>query len=216
MSGAFLDPAAPDWRQPGVVPVVTIAEATQAVPLARALAEAGLRFVEVTLRSAAALEAIRRIAGELPEVVVGAGTLRRPADLEAALAAGARFLVSPGTTPALLSAAQGSPVPYLPGCVTPSEAMTLADAGFRVVKFFPAGPYGGTGTLRALAAPLPDLAFVPTGGVGPENLQDYLALPNVVAVGGSWMVRPEWLAAGDFASIGEAARQAAAQGRQAA
>ncbi|MEX0760253.1 MAG: bifunctional 4-hydroxy-2-oxoglutarate aldolase/2-dehydro-3-deoxy-phosphogluconate aldolase [Tistlia sp.] len=216
MSGAFLDPGAAAteaWRRPGIVPVVTVTEAGQAVPLARALASAGLVFVEVTLRSEAALEAIRRIAGELPEVVVGAGTLRRPADFEAALAAGARFLVSPGCTAALIEAAPSSPVPFLPGCATPSEAMTLAEAGFRVVKFFPAGPYGGAATLKALAAPLPDLAFVPTGGVGPGNLADYLALDNVVAVGGSWMIRPEWLAAGDYGRITEAARQAAALGR---
>lgn len=214
MSGAFLDPrTAAAWRSPGVVPVVTLDEPAQAVPLARALAGAGLRQVEVTLRSAAALEGIRRIAAELPEVEVGAGTLRRPADLEAALAAGARFLVSPGCTAALREAAAGSPLPFLPGCATPSEAMALAEAGFRVVKFFPAGPYGGAATLKALAAPLPDLAFVPTGGVGPENLADYLALPNVLAAGGSWMVRAEWLRAGDYGRIAEAAREAAALGR---
>lgn len=214
MSGAFLEPTNAAWRAPGVVPVVTITEAAQAVPLARALAEAGLRFIEVTLRSDAALEAIRRIAGELPDVKVGAGTLRRPADVEAAVEAGARFLVSPGCPAVLREAAVQASVPFLPGCATPSEAMALADVGFQVVKFFPAGPYGGAGTLRALAAPLPDLAFVPTGGVGPDNLQDYLALPNVLAVGGSWMVRPEWLTAGDYARIGEVARQAAALGRK--
>lgn len=216
MSGAFLDPrAAEAWRSPGIVPVVTLAEAGQAVPLARALAGAGLRHVEVTLRSDAALEGIRRIAAELPEVEVGAGTLRRPADLEAAIAAGARFLVSPGCTAALRAAAAGSPVPFLPGCATPSEAMELAEAGFRVVKFFPAGPYGGAATLKALAAPLPDLAFVPTGGVGPDNLGDYLALPNVLAAGGSWMVAADWLQAGDYGRVAEAARRAAALGRPA-
>lgn len=213
--GAFLDPGAASWRRPGIVPVVTITEATDAVPLARALAGAGLRIVEVTLRSEAALEAIRRITGELPEVEVGAGTLRRPADIGAAVAAGARFLVSPGTTPALRAAAAESPVPFLPGCATPSEAMALAELGFRVVKFFPAGPYGGAATLGALGGPLPELAFVPTGGVGPGNLGDYLALANVLAVGGSWMARPEWLAAGDFARIAGAAREAAAAGRTA-
>lgn len=216
VSDAFLDPHAPGaeaWRRPGIVPVVTLETADQAVPLARAMAEAGLRFIEVTLRSAAALEAIRRIVAALPDVVVGAGTLRRPGDLEAAVAAGARFLVSPGCTPSLLEAAAGSPVPFLPGCATPSEAMVLAEAGFRVVKFFPAGPYGGAATLKALAAPLPDLSFVPTGGIGPGTLADYLALPNVLAVGGSWMVPPAWLADGDFGRIGGAAREAAALGR---
>jgi 2-dehydro-3-deoxyphosphogluconate aldolase/(4S)-4-hydroxy-2-oxoglutarate aldolase len=129
------------------------------------------------------------------------------------VAAGARFLVSPGCTRGLLEAATDSPVPFLPGCATPSEAMALAEAGFRVVKFFPAGPYGGAATLKALGAPLPDLSFVPTGGVGPANLSDYLALPNVLAVGGSWMVPPAWLAAGAFERIGKAAREAAALGR---
>lgn len=197
------------WHRTGIVPVVTIRDADRAVPLARTLAAAGLPIIEITLRTPSALNAIRRIAAEVPDAHVGAGTIRRPGDVQAALHAGARFLVSPGATDALIREAAGCPVPWLPGCATPSEAMCLADHGFSTVKFFPASSYGGARTLRALAAPLAGLEFIPTGGIGLADLGDYLSLPPVIAVGGSWMVRDDWLDAGDFSSIAEAARAAA-------
>ncbi len=201
-------PNADFWRRTGIVPVVTIQNPYHAVPLAAALVGAGLPIIEITLRTPSALEAIRRIAAEVPEAHVGAGTVRQPADLQAALGAGARFLVSPGATNALIREAAGCPVPWLPGCATPSEAMRLTDSGFTTVKFFPASSYGGAATLRALASPLAGLEFIPTGGIGLTDLADYLALPTVVAVGGSWMVRAEWLDSGDFGSIAEAAQAA--------
>lgn len=201
-------PNAEFWRRTGIVPVVTIPNPDYAVPLAEALVGAGLPIIEITLRTPSALEAIRRIAAEVPDAHVGAGTVRQPSDLHASLEAGARFLVSPGATDALIREAAGCPVPWLPGCATPSEAMRLADIGLTTVKFFPASSYGGAATLRALAAPLAGLEFVPTGGIGLNDLADYLSLPTVVAVGGSWMVRGEWLDTGDFGSISRAAQSA--------
>lgn len=197
-------------RTAGIVPVITITSADQAVELARTLVDAGLPVLEVTLRTAAALDAIQRIASDVPDAIIGAGTIRRPADIDAAVNAGSRFLVSPGTTPDLIVAAANCAVPFLPGCATPSEAMELADAGFETLKFFPAAAYGGAATLKAVSAPLAGLSFVPTGGIGPDNLETYLRLPNVLAVGGSWMVKSEWLAAGDFERIGAEARSASA------
>ena len=174
-------------RQP-VVPVVTIDDPAKAVPLARALSDGGLPVVEVTLRTREALRAIRAIADELAgRAVVGAGTVRTPADGEHAIRAGAAFLVSPGVTPSLIQASQDWPVPFLPGVATASEAMALADLGFFFQKFFPAEQAGGAAALKALAAPLPDIRFCPTGGVRPDNAADYLLLPNVVCVGGSWI-----------------------------
>lgn len=196
-------------RAVGVVPVLTVSDARHAVPLTRALAGAGLSVVEVTLRTTPALEAIRLIAAEVPEAVVGAGTIRTPADIEAAASAGARFLVSPGTPPMLASAARTAPVPFLPGCATATEAMALADLGFPILKFFPASAYGGAAALKAMAAPLAGISFVPTGGIGQDNLDPYLKLPNVPAVGGSWMIPGEYLAAGDFRAIADLATTAA-------
>lgn len=192
-----------------VVPVVTIGDAKQAVPLARALAAGGLAAIEVTLRSPAALDAIAEIAREVPEAVVGAGSLRTPAQIVEAQAAGARFGVSPGHTAALLDAAEAAGLPYLPGVATASEAMALFERGYDLVKLFPAGPLGGTALLKALAAPLPEIAFCPTGGIGPDNLADFLACPNVACVGGSWLAPPDLLAAGDWTEIEARARAAA-------
>jgi 2-dehydro-3-deoxyphosphogluconate aldolase/(4S)-4-hydroxy-2-oxoglutarate aldolase len=189
-----------------VIPVLTIADASTAVPLARALADGGLTVVEVTLRTAAALEAVRLIRAELPEVTCGTGTLRTAADVEASVTAGAQFLVSPGSTDPLLDAMAGCGLPSLPGAVTPSEAMRLADRGFRQLKFFPAESYGGTAALKALAGPLPELAFCATGGIHGGNAPSYLALPNVLAVGGSWMVP----AGADWSAVTLAAKEAAA------
>ncbi len=193
-----------------VIPVVTLARAEQAVPLARALLAGGLPVVEVTLRSPAALDAIAEIARELPEVVVGAGSLRRPAQIVEAQAAGARFGVSPGHTAALLDAAESTGLPYLPGAAGASEAMALHERGYDLIKLFPAGPLGGVAFLKALAAPLPEIEFCPTGGVGPDNLADYLTCPNVACVGGSWIAPTELLAAGDWAEIEARARAATA------
>ncbi len=199
-----------------VIPVVTLARSEQAVPLARALVAGGLPVVEVTLRSPAALDAIAEIAHQVPEAVVGAGSLRAPKQIAQARAAGARFGVSPGHTAALLDAAEAAEagnLPYLPGAATASEAMALFERGYDLIKLFPAGPLGGPAALRALAAPLPEIEFCPTGGIGPDNLADYLACPNVACIGGSWLAPPELLAAGDWAGIEARARRAAEAGR---
>lgn len=193
-----------------VVPVVVLDDADSAVPLARALVAGGLPVIEVTLRTPAALDAIRRIAAEVPEAVVGAGTVRSPEDVEAAAEAGSRFLVSPGTTPGLLAAMLSSGVPFLPGVATATEAMTLAERGVRELKFFPAEPAGGVAYLKSLSGPLPDVRFCPTGGITPANAPAYLALPNVGCVGGSWLTPRSLVAAGDFARIEKLASEAAA------
>jgi 2-dehydro-3-deoxyphosphogluconate aldolase/(4S)-4-hydroxy-2-oxoglutarate aldolase len=195
-----------------VIPVVTIERAEHAAPLARALVAGGLRLIEVTLRTPAALDALGEIAAALPEAVLGAGTLREPAQLGAAQAAGARFGVSPGHTVELLEAAEAAGLPFLPGVASASEAMGLAGRGYSLLKLFPAEALGGVATLRALAAPLPDLAFCPSGGVSQANLADYLACPNVACVGGSWIAPPELLAAADWAGIEARARAAAEAG----
>ncbi|MFG2358598.1 bifunctional 4-hydroxy-2-oxoglutarate aldolase/2-dehydro-3-deoxy-phosphogluconate aldolase [Streptomyces sp. NPDC048521] len=192
-----------------VVPVVVLSDAADAVPLARALAAGGLPAIEVTLRTPAALEAIRAIAGEVPDAVVGAGTVITPEQVDACVAAGARFLVSPGWTDALLRAMRGSGVPFLPGVSTTSEVVALLERGVREMKFFPAQAAGGTAYLKSLAGPLPQARFCPTGGIGPETAPEYLALPNVGCVGGSWMVPADAVAAGDWARVEELARAAA-------
>ncbi|MHB1303366.1 MAG: bifunctional 4-hydroxy-2-oxoglutarate aldolase/2-dehydro-3-deoxy-phosphogluconate aldolase [Acidiphilium sp.] len=183
-----------------VVPVLTIEDAAQAVPLARALLEGGIGVVEVTLRTAAALDAIAAMAG-VPGMVVGAGTVLTPSQYEAVAAAGARFVVSPGSSEAVLDAAARSGIPFLPGAATPSEVLALLEQGYRLQKFFPAEPAGGIPMLKALAAPIPDVRFCPTGGVGIGNARDYLALPNVVCVGGSWLTPAPALAAGDWRAV---------------
>jgi 2-dehydro-3-deoxyphosphogluconate aldolase/(4S)-4-hydroxy-2-oxoglutarate aldolase len=192
-----------------VIPVLTIERVADAVPLARALAAGGLPVIEVTLRTQAALDAARAIAAEVPEAVLGIGTVTEAPDIRLALAAGARFLVSPGTPPDLAAALAKAPVPALPGCATVSEAMALAAHGFSVVKFFPAEAAGGAAFLKSIAAPLPNLKFCPTGGIDLRNAQAYLALPNVVAIGGSWVAPKEAIEAGDFSRITALAREAA-------
>ena len=193
-----------------VVPVVVVADAEYAVPLARALVAGGVRIVEITLRTPAALEAIRRIAAEVPDILVGAGTVTAPEHARQAAAAGARFLVTPGSTDAVLAAAQDTGLPLLPGAATVSEAMRLAERGYTALKFFPADAAGGVPYLRSIAGPLPDLAFCPTGGITPATAPDYLALPNVGCVGGSWLTPPAALAAGDYVTVESAARAATA------
>jgi 2-dehydro-3-deoxyphosphogluconate aldolase/(4S)-4-hydroxy-2-oxoglutarate aldolase len=194
---------------PPVVPVLTIAETTDAVALARALAEGGLTVLEVTLRTTAALQAIRDIAAAVPDAVVGAGTIRTPEDAEAAIAAGAHFLVSPGITPRIMEAAQRWRVPFLPGVATASEAMALADFGYAFLKFFPAEQSGGIAALKAWAPPLYDIRFCPTGGINAANAADYLALPNVVCVGGSWVAPANMVAEKDWSGITKLAETAA-------
>jgi 2-dehydro-3-deoxyphosphogluconate aldolase/(4S)-4-hydroxy-2-oxoglutarate aldolase len=193
-----------------VVPVLTIEDRKQAVPLARALVAGGLTALEVTLRTAAGLDCIRAIAGEVEGADPGAGTVLDARQLGAAVEAGAKFLVSPGATPGLIAAADDSPVPYLPGVATAGEAMTLAERGYAYLKFFPAEPAGGVAYLKGLAAPLPGIRFCPTGGIGPNNAETYLALPNVICVGGSWVAPAAALAAGDWAKVTALSKEAAA------
>lgn len=193
-----------------VIPVVVIDDVETAVPLARALVAGGLPVIEVTLRTDVALEAIGRIAAEVPEAVVGAGTVRTAADIAASVAAGSGFLVSPGTTPSLADAMAASGVPYLPGAATASEVMALAERGLKELKFFPAEPAGGVPYLKALAGPLPDVRFCPTGGVRPATAPDYLALPNVGCVGGTWLTPADALRAGDWGRVEKLAAEAAA------
>jgi 2-dehydro-3-deoxyphosphogluconate aldolase/(4S)-4-hydroxy-2-oxoglutarate aldolase len=192
-----------------VVPVLTIEDREIAVPLARALVAGGLTALEVTLRTSAGADCIRAIAAEVEGANVGAGTVLDGRQLDEAVAAGARFLVSPGATPGLLAAAKDCPVPFLPGVATAGEAMTLAEAGFAILKFFPAVPAGGIAYLKALAAPLPAIRFCPTGGVGAKNAADYLALPNVICVGGSWVAPADALAAKDWTRVTLLSREAA-------
>ena len=197
-------------RRVPVVPVLTIDRLEVALPLARALADGGLAILEITLRSPVALAAIREVVNGVPEALVAAGTVRSPEQAQDAIAAGARFLVSPGMTPRLLAAAQSWSIPFLPAVATASEAMALSDMGYRVLKFFPAEPAGGVAALKALAAPLCDLVFCPTGGIDVQRAREYLAQPNVVCVGGSWVAPPYVVAARDWAAISALARAAAA------
>ncbi|GHE29121.1 bifunctional 4-hydroxy-2-oxoglutarate aldolase/2-dehydro-3-deoxy-phosphogluconate aldolase [Streptomyces capitiformicae] len=193
-----------------VVPVVVIEDASDAVPLARALVAGGLPAIEVTLRTEAGLDAIRAISGAVPEAVVGAGTVVTPEQVTESVRAGARFLVSPGWTDALLAAMRASGVPFLPGVSTTSEVVALLERGVREMKFFPAQAAGGTAYLRSLAGPLPQARFCPTGGIGPADAPEYLALPNVGCVGGTWMLPADALAARDWARVETLAREAAA------
>ncbi|MCR9067416.1 MAG: bifunctional 4-hydroxy-2-oxoglutarate aldolase/2-dehydro-3-deoxy-phosphogluconate aldolase [Rhodobacteraceae bacterium] len=192
-----------------VIPVITVSDPDAAVPLAEALVAGGLAVLEVTLRTPVALDAITAM-GAVPGAVVGAGTVLSPADLRAAKAAGARFAVSPGSSAALIEASVSEALPLLPGGVTATEVMALIHRGYTMAKFFPAEASGGAASVKALGAPLPQIAFCPTGGVTPDNARDYLALPNVVCVGGSWMLPGEKIASGDWDGVERLARTAAA------
>ncbi len=192
-----------------VVPVAVLDKPEQAVPLARALLVGGIRVIEITLRSGAALEGIRRIAAEVPEMTVGAGTVLNSDDLRSVAQAGARFAISPGLTPALFAAAHDGPIPLIPGIATPSELMLAQERGFTELKFFPAEAAGGVRMLKALHGPFPKITFCPTGGVSEQNYQDYLALGNVACVGGSWLAPPELLEQSDWDSISRLAAAAA-------
>ena len=197
-----------------VMPVVILEEAQLAPELARAFARGGIRVVEVTLRTPAALAAIEAIAREVPEVAVGAGTVLSPGDLRAAASAGATFAISPGATPALLSAAASAPIPYLPAVATASDLMQGLEYGYQCFKFFPAGPAGGTAMLKAFAGPFPQARFCPTGGISQESVRSYLDLPNVLCAGGSWLSPADALAARDWKRIEALASRAAASRTQ--
>jgi 2-dehydro-3-deoxyphosphogluconate aldolase / (4S)-4-hydroxy-2-oxoglutarate aldolase len=199
-----------------VIPVLTVASVDDGLAQAKALVAGGLYAIEVTLRTPSALAAIQAIAKSVPDAVVGAGTIVSADQINQAVAAGARFLVSPGAPAELAKAAAGSPVPFLPGCATASEAMALRDLGFRALKLFPAEAAGGTKLLASLAAPLPDLSFCPTGGIDLQKAPEYLRRPNVPCVGGSWMLQKAALAAGDYLAVEALARDAAELKRAAA
>ena len=171
-----------------VVPVITLHELAQAAPLARRLAKEGYTVAEVTLRTDIAASAIEAMKKAAPGLVIGAGTVLSQADIERALKAGSDFIVTPATSPALAALLKAVPIPVFPGTATPTEAQTLYEQGFELLKFFPAKSNGGVPALKSMAAPMPHLKFMPTGGITEKTAPDYLALPNVIAVGGSWMV----------------------------
>ena len=170
-----------------VVPVIVIDRIEQAVPLAQALVDGGLRVLEVTLRSAVAMQAIHNIAKSVPDAILGVGTVTRPEQFRECVEAGAQFAVSPGLTDSLLTASRDAELPFLPGVFTPTEVMRAQEQGFKQLKLFPASQAGGIGMLKALHGPLPDVSFCPTGGIGADNFAEFLRLPNVACVGGSWV-----------------------------
>ena len=193
-----------------VIPVIAIEELAHAVPLARALVAGGIRVLEITLRTVHGLAAIRAIVDAVPDAIVGVGTLTRPDEFTAAREAGAVFGVSPGLTAELIDAARASGLPLLPGVMTPSEVMTARAAGFLQLKLFPAVPAGGIGMLNAIAGPLPDVMFCPTGGISEDTAAAFLACPNVACVGGSWLTPKDAIRAGDWARITALASAASA------
>lgn len=192
----------------GIVPVIKIDDVEKAVPLARALADGGLPCAEVTFRTAEGEEAIRRIASALPDVLVGAGTVLTTAQVDRAVDAGAKFIVSPGLNPKVVAYCLERGVPVVPGCANPSDMELAIELGLETVKFFPAEQAGGVAYLKAVSGPYPKLTFMPTGGVNAQNLCEYLAFDKIIACGGSWMVKPELIAAGKFDEIEALAREA--------
>jgi 2-dehydro-3-deoxyphosphogluconate aldolase / (4S)-4-hydroxy-2-oxoglutarate aldolase len=208
MAGQKIEPLLKILHSQPVIPVLKIDRLADAVPLARALAAGGLPAIEITLRTPDAIDAIRLVREEVPESIVGAGTILTARQYEQAERAGATFIVSPGTTQELLDAAHASDVPLLPGAVTPSEIMAAMEEDYRLLKFFPAEQSGGIAYLKSIASPLADVRFCPTGGIGENNARDYLALPNVVCVGGSWVAPDRLIASGDWAGITALARAA--------
>jgi 2-dehydro-3-deoxyphosphogluconate aldolase / (4S)-4-hydroxy-2-oxoglutarate aldolase len=192
-----------------VMPVLVIENPEHAVPLARALVAGGIRTLEVTLRTAAALEAVRAIRAAVPDAVVGVGTINRVADIAAAMSAGAQFGVSPGATPAILAATKGGAWPFLPGVMTPSDVLYAIEQGFDAMKFFPAEAAGGIAMLKSLAGPFANIRFCPTGGIDLAKAREYLKLPNVACVGGSWLAPATAMKANDWTTIEQLAREAA-------
>lgn len=193
-----------------VIPVVTIDDPQDAVPLARALVDGGVKIIELTLRTDSALTSLKLIAQEVPDILVGAGTILTPGQADAAVQAGATFLVSPGVTPALLTHMLSLDVPVLPGVATVGEVMAVLEAGLDAMKFFPAGPAGGPSYLAAIGAPIPHVQFCPTGGISLATAPDYLKLPNVACVGGSWLTPADAVENQDWQQITKLAAGAAA------
>ncbi|PJK01142.1 2-dehydro-3-deoxyphosphogluconate aldolase [Lysobacteraceae bacterium NML91-0213] len=202
-------------REAGLLPVITVDSVEQARRIAGALLEGGLRTLELTLRTPCALDALAALKRELPGIVIGAGTITTPAHIGQARDAGADFLVTPGTPPALAEALAAAPLPVVPGGATPTEFMALMAHGFRVCKLFPASAVGGLAMLKGLAGPLADLLVCPTGGITEANAAEFLAQPNVVCIGGSWMVARPWIDAGDWRRVRDTAAQAATLVRRA-
>lgn len=192
----------------GIVPVVVLEDAKDAEPLAKALVEGGLPCAEVTFRTAAAEEAIRIMTEKYPEMLVGAGTVLTTEQVDKAVAAGAKFIVSPGKNPKIVKYCVDKNILITPGCVTPSEIEQALEFGLEVVKFFPAEPSGGLKMIKALAAPYVGLKFMPTGGIDASNVKEYLAYNKILACGGSWMVKGDLVKAGDFAKITELTKEA--------
>jgi len=197
-------------RAAGILPVVTVDSVDQARKLADALLAGGLRAIELTLRTPVAIEALAALKKALPDIVIGAGTVLNDDQIKRSIDAGADFLVTPGTPPALADALAQAAIPAVPGAATPTELLSLMARGFRVCKLFPATAVGGLAMLKGLAGPLAELRLCPTGGIGENDAADYLAQPNVVCIGGSWMVAKEWLAAGDYAKVSASSARAAA------
>ncbi|MGI9219950.1 MAG: bifunctional 4-hydroxy-2-oxoglutarate aldolase/2-dehydro-3-deoxy-phosphogluconate aldolase [Woeseiaceae bacterium] len=193
-----------------IIPVVVIDDHSHAAPLAESLLKGGIKTIEVTLRTDAALQSIREIAVAVPDIIVGAGSVISPSQVGEVVDAGAKYAVSPGSTSELLSAAEDAGLPFIPGAVTPSESLALLQRGYTVQKFFPAEASGGIDYLRSIAGPVPGVKFVPTGGITPETAASYLALGNVFALGGSWISPAKLLQDGDFDAIEQRAREAMA------
>lgn len=198
----------------GVVPVVVLNDAKDALPLAKALIDGGLPCAEVTFRTEAAEESIRRMAAEYPEMLVGAGTVLTIDQVDRAVNAGASFIVSPGFDPEIVDYCLSKEIPIFPGCITPSEVAQAVKRGLKVVKFFPAEQFGGVSTIKALAAPYPMVRFMPTGGVSAKNLKDYLSCDKIIACGGSWMVKGDMIQAGEFDKICEMTKEAVALAKE--
>ena len=200
-------------RATGVMPVLTVDSVDQGLRMADALAEGGLKTLELTLRTSAALSALAAMKKARPDILIGAGTVLTPEHVRAAIDVGADFLVTPGTPPALAEALASAQVPAVPGAATPTEFIALMALGFRVCKLFPSNALGGLAMVRGLAGPFPDLKLCANGGISEATAADYLAEPNVVAVGGSWMLAKAWLAAGDWGQVRDSAAKAAAIAR---
>ena len=197
-----------------VVPVLVINDVEKAVPLAKALMEGGIKVLEVTLRTPAAMDVIKRIAQEVPDSLIGAGTVTNAQQLKAVVEAGAKFAISPGMTADLLKAGMDSEIPLIPGISSTSDLMKGKDAGYTHMKFFPAEASGGVKAIKSISGPFPDVTFCPTGGIGPNNYNDYLALNNVKCVGGSWLAPDDAIESGDWARITQLAKEAVAGAKQ--
>ncbi|GMB94794.1 2-keto-3-deoxy-6-phosphogluconate aldolase [Helicobacter heilmannii] len=196
-----------------IIPVMVVEEAKDAVPLARALVQGGIKVLEITLRTKEALEAIKNIAKKVPEAIVGAGTVLNPKDFKQALEAGAQFAISPGLTPALALAAKDCPIPLIPGVASGSEVMLALEHGLKALKFFPAQAAGGVAMLKSFAGPFSEVYFCPTGGISLENMGTYLKLPNVLCVGGSWLAPKELVQAKEWVQITQIAQKSEAAAR---